>query len=309
MSKIHSTVGMQEHFISYIEKNFPPFYSALKTSVDNNTELFHEVAGHALSWAQGALGESTIETIASGYCHFVSEVHREQIRYDRRGAYQNRTYSEVYDAVYDNDAYMKLYHWGVYGTLFLWEHHLMIFKYFRDTFIKRYLPSNAHVLEFGSGSGIWSLFCAKLTDGVRCTGLDISKSSRDIAAALSAAAKLDDRVHFTVCDATSYDAEGSAQAAISCFLLEHLERPQRLLEAMSNSLCAGASVFITAAVTAAEVDHIYEFRSEGEVIALIEKHGFRVVDMMSSAPKVNEHMKHLPRSVAVIAIKKTTSLW
>lgn len=296
-------------FLKHLQEHYPQFSTAVEKNRAANPGLFLELGGHALSWARGALGEAAGETIAKGYCHFVTEQLREQFAYERRGRYANRGYQEVFDAVYDNDGYMNLYHWGVYGTLFLWAHHLMIYDFFRRRFLERHVPQGAALLEFGSGIGIWSLLSATLRPDVSVLGMDISKSSLDIATALCGAAGLGGRVRFEVRDATIPPGEGRADAALSCFLLEHMENPQDLLHAVQASLRPGAPLFLTTAITAAEVDHIYEFRSEGEALGLLEGAGFRVLEMFSSAPEPQKRMAFLPRSVAFTAVKKTTANW
>ena len=66
------------------------------------------------------------------------------------GAYKNKSYAEVFASVYDNDEYMDLYHWGVYATTFLWEHHLSIYEMFQNRYLPL-IPEGASSIEFGFG--------------------------------------------------------------------------------------------------------------------------------------------------------------
>jgi 2-polyprenyl-3-methyl-5-hydroxy-6-metoxy-1,4-benzoquinol methylase len=99
-------------------------------------------------------------------------------------------------------------------------------------------------------------------------------------------------------------------AGISCFLLEHLERPQELLSSLSAALKPGAHAFITGAITAAEIDHIYEFKSEGEILSLVESVGFRVKHLYSAEPvNTPRNRKYLPRSLAMVVQKRHNEVW
>ena len=101
-----------------------------------------------------------------------------------------------------------------------------------------------------------------------------------------------------------------AQACICCFLVEHLEQPTELFTAMGHVTKPGALVFFTGALTAAQVDHIYEFRTESELIVLAEQSGFRVLESRSVAPaRTLKKAKFLPRSIALILQKKSHALW
>jgi len=157
----------------------------------------------------------------------VTDVNREQLSYCRRGTYKNKSYSEVYDAVYDNDEYMTTYHWGVFATLFLWAHHLELYSFFRDRFVGRCLPQEGRVADLGCGSGIWSILTATMLQNIQVEGFDISKSSLAISSALTEAAGVSDRVTFRIADALALESELPYVAGISAFLMEHLEDPER----------------------------------------------------------------------------------
>ena len=62
---------------------------------------------------------------------------------------------------------------------------------------------------------------------------------------------------------------------------------------------------MTGALTAAQVDHIYEFRRESELVAMSEEHGLRVLETLSAAPKRTlPKARFVPRSMALIVQKR-----
>jgi hypothetical protein len=92
--------------------------------------------------------------------------------------------------------------------------------------------------------------------------------------------------------------------------MEHLEEPQLLLQNMASNLETRGYAFITAALTAAEVDHISEFRHESEIVSMAEEAGFRVFSMYSAAPLSHpDSHRFLPRSLALVLQKRKNDIW
>lgn len=309
---LKSTMNQQTalaRLLATLDAKYPSFSAAVQRNIAQQPSLFNELGGFAMQWSEAALGPSIVETIAEGYCHFVTDVNREQYAYAKRGHYRNKSYSEVFAAVYDNDKYMQYYHWGVFATLFLWAHHLRLYGFFRDRFLRQFVPEDGQLIDLGCGSGIWSILAASLGSNFQSTGVDISKSSLEVSQRLARGADVEARLNFVVADALRFTGESQFDAGMSCFLLEHLENPLGLIVNLANNLKPGAPVFLTAAITAAEVDHIYEYRSEVEVLDVIERGGFRVVEVLSATPVEDTSLAFLPRSVAVIAKKRVNSNW
>jgi len=262
-----------------------------------------------LGWAEALLGKGYLEILANGYIHFVNDVNRSQFEYEIEKKYKNKSYKDVYASVYDNAEYMALYHWGVFTTTFAWEHHLELYQYFVEHFTNR-LGDSGKVLDLGSGSGVWSLLMQINKKKWLSTGIDISDYSVGMAQKLTAASGFADSADFIVGDALQYKAQEKVDAVISCFLLEHLEEPEKLFVNAAENINEGGMAFITAALTAAEIDHIYEFRSESELVALAEKSGLRVISLLSESPRSNPRRNFfLPRSMALVLQKKANPIW
>ncbi|MBF0166049.1 MAG: class I SAM-dependent methyltransferase [Alphaproteobacteria bacterium] len=304
------TVGAEaQTLLDYIRDEYPASWRIIEANIGRNPHLFADIANRAVGWASSHFGPSYVQILGDGYAHFLTDVNREQLSYDKRGSYRNRSYDDVYKDVYDNDQYMQYYNWGVFATTFLWEHHLRIYQFFIEAFVNHLQP-DGNVIELGSGSGIWSSLAASKTSGTTFTGIDISKSAVAVATSLSQAAGVDSRCTFKFGNALELVHEGERfNAGLSCFLMEHLEAPQMLIRKLAESVVPGGIIFLTAAITAAEVDHIYEFRSEGDVVAMLESNGLRVVKLLSATPQADVRRRFLPRSVAVLAQVKQTAEW
>jgi len=192
---------------------------------------------------------------------------------------------------------------------FAWDHHLRIYRFFRDEFVGR-LGEQGHLLDLGCGSGIWGMMALKNRPNWTLQGIDISETSVELTSQMATATGYAERATYSVGDALVHSEPEPADAGISCFLLEHLEAPQALLDNLAANLKPRSYAFVTGALTAAEVDHIAEFRRESELVDMAEKAGFRVVSMISASPSVYpEQMNFVPRSMAMVLQKRANDIW
>lgn len=298
-------------FLNYMENNKQLFFPSIQKACENNRELFSELSSSMLAWANNFIGENYVKVLADGYSYFVVDVNKSQMQYEISLVYKNKSYQDVYDKAYTNRNHMRKYHWGVYVTTFAWEHHLAIYKFFKEFFVSKLNSSKINsVLELGSGSGIWGMLVMHSIPDARITGVDISYTSVDISQNMAKINGFCDRSEYVVDDALNYKINFEYDAGISCFLMEHLEEPQELLNNLCVHITTGGYAFVTCALTASEIDHIYEFRKESEVITMAEKAGFRVISALSSAPEAySPNYKYLPRSMALVLQKRHNSIW
>lgn len=300
-----------EDFLRLFEQKRPAFVKELRRTRAAAPDLFEEFAGPMLRWARAALGPGFVDVLVDGYCTFVVEVNRAQAEYEKSGRYRYASYREVHDATYAREEFMRLYHWGVYTTTFAWQHHLALCRFFRDAFVTRLAAAGRprRLVDLGCGSGVWHFLALRLLPGWSAVGVDISETSVE-ATRRTAALLPGIEVEYHRADATAWEPEQPFDAGISCFLLEHLEEPAALLRSLARCLEPGAFAFVTGALTAAEIDHIYEFRKESELVALAEETGFRVVETFSSAPsRLLPDRRHVPRSMGLVLQRRRADTW
>ena len=88
---------------------------------------------------------------------------------------------------------------------------------------------------------------------------------------------------------------------VSVEVLEHLEDPAAFLKALRRMLQRGGRGFITAAITAANADHIYLYNNCDEVIAqLKEGEGFELVEYQEEIAYAPRRDEPVPRLGAFI---------
>jgi 2-polyprenyl-3-methyl-5-hydroxy-6-metoxy-1,4-benzoquinol methylase len=295
--------------VERIRDTEPVFWKSVKRTIEQDSELFRDIGSLMTRWAANYLGDGWIERLLEGYKNYVMEANRSQLEYETSNRYRNMDYEAVKETTYANAEFMDLYHWGVYLTPLLWAHHLDLFRLYRNFFLPRLSSEGGRVLDLGSGSGIWGLMHMAHTAGWSYTGIDISERSLEMAREM-AIGNQEDQISFEEGDALTYKTNEPYDAGYSCYLLEHLEVPHVLLENLSANLRPGAYAFVIGALTAAEVDHIFEFRRESELIDLAEDAGFRVLSTCSGAPATYpERFRLLPRSMAMVLQKKRHELW
>ena len=303
-------------FLNFMESNpkYYPYVRSIRSLYPNCDAPNLHYAEKFLKIAERTLGKGTNKTLADGYVAFAMDVSRSQLKYELQGHYANQSYEQVFEATYNNEDFMNLYHWGVFASTFLWHHHLEIVQLFNDKFLPLVNEGGAlRCFDLGAGSGIWSWQLLKKHRDAFVDAVDISNTSATKLKELMHKDNLGSKVNVHVSDATNwFPKEGPSifDCGISCFLLEHLEKPELLVNNVSKLLKPRHYAFITAALTAAEVDHIYEFKRESEILLMMERAGLRVVDMKSLGPSnYPQENKFLPRSIAMIVSKNEGELW
>ena len=290
---------------TYIAQRYPQFKKGIDESIANSPERFNEIADMYLGWLLLARGEKGIEEAADAFVQFTTDVNLAQARYEADGHYQYQSFAEVNEIHYSQDSEMQGYLWGIYLTNFLWAHHLEICFFFRDRFLERISGAN-ELIEIAPGHGGWGAWALHVLEKATLRGFDISPTSIQIASSVTRAAGMEARVQYEERDAlelTELDEE-CADAGITSFLIEHLEDPAQLFRVVSHVLRPGGIFFVTGALTAAQIDHIYEFHNESELVAMAEDSGLRVLETLSTNPKrLFPRARFVPRSMALLVQK------
>jgi ubiquinone/menaquinone biosynthesis C-methylase UbiE len=295
-----------DRLFEYVAAEHPRSLRGLNEARGQDAARFATIAELYLRWLVKARGESGIDAAADAFAQFSTDVNLAQARYERDGAYANKTFAEVYQDHYSDAETMDGYLWGIYLTNFLWAHHYQIMAFFQDRFMGR-LAGDAQLVEVAPGHGGWGVWALAHMPGATLEGYDISPQSIKIANSVAKAAGVGGRAVYSERDALDLkqvEAE-SADGCICSFLVEHLEDPQQVYNVIAHLLKAGGVAFITGALTAAQVDHIYEYKYESELVKMCEIAGLRVLETLSANPmRTLAKAKYMPRSMALLVQKR-----
>jgi len=80
-----------DRFLTSLEAKYPLFWPTVKKGLEADEALFREAGDAMVEWARVALGDGFADTLAKGYAIYVTDVNRAQMKYERAGAYANKT--------------------------------------------------------------------------------------------------------------------------------------------------------------------------------------------------------------------------
>jgi hypothetical protein len=297
-----------EDLLDYVGDRHPRSLRGVQEARAAAAGRFDAIAEMFLGWLVKARGEDAIPTAVDAFVQFTTDVNLAQARYEADGHYENKSFAEVYANHYSQDDTMSGYLWGIYLTNFLWAHHTEISVFYRDYFLSKLSP-DADLVEIAPGHGGWGAWALTVLPQARLRGFDISSSSIEIATRICCAAGHGNRACYVETNALDLKEmpAACADAVICSFLMEHLERPQDLFAVVQHLLKPRGTAFLTGALTAAQVDHIYEFRYESELVRMSEEYGLRVLSSLSAGPKrLLPRAQFLPRSMALVVQRRVT---
>lgn len=222
-------------------------------------------------------GSDALAHAAKGYALFAIDHLRRQRQFERDRAYASKSYDEAARQVYLDDAYMRVrYLPGMLVAHFLWLHEYHHMRFFDYAFVPQVQLHPAPVFaEIGVGSGVYSRRILQRAPAARGIGYDISPSSKAFAEDHVRAFGLADRYETVLADAMADDIQ-PVDFLICIEVLEHLEDPVAWLRRLREAVRPGGRAFITAALNAAQLDHIYLYENVEQVIDQLRAAGFGV---------------------------------
>lgn len=244
------------------------------------------------------------EKMAQAYSTIANDTLREQIYFQRNKRYRHDRFASVAENVYFDADYMARYMYGLALTLYLWPNHLQIFRHFQRTIAS---ADGGSYLEVGPGHG--AFFRQAMQSGAfhTCVGIDISPTSLAMTQRMLESSGAQSGVSWRLIEAdllTATDIGSGYDAVVMGEVLEHVEQPGRFLERIRDLAAPDALIYITTAVNAPAVDHIYLFRSVQEVKDLARSSGLVTRDVLAT-PYVGRTMQEtvqnsLPVNVALV---------
>jgi ubiquinone/menaquinone biosynthesis C-methylase UbiE len=207
-------------------------------------------------------------------------------RFEKSGEYNNGTFEEIRDKIYDNVELMnETYLPGLfvaYGfTSLLHEK----YRFCERSFI-RHLDRNQQGIEIGFGDGFYLWTILKRIPGIKVSGLDISQSALDFTAKLLSASgfpadRFDLRLG-NVCERLSIE-DASQDWCILTEVIEHVADPVFSMGEIVRIMKPGGVFFISTVMDSNHMDHITNFESPEVVKDLLRSSGFAIEDSLEYA--------------------------
>ena len=212
---------------------------------------------------------------ANAYALFAIDMMRRQRTFEQDRRYPDRSYQESMTEVYlDTDFMSRQYLPALLLSHYLWPHHYQQANFFTSAFVSTFaLSENPEFIEVGVGTGIHSRWLLRTVSTARGIGVDVSQASLDFAARHVSVFDVADRYDTRLLDVLEDDL-APVPWIICVEVIEHLEDPLVFLHALRRLLAPGGHAFITTALNAAHVDHIYLYETSEQVIDQLGWAGF-----------------------------------
>lgn len=195
-----------------------------------------------------------------------------QRQLEQTGRYLLSSEREAQERVYNNeDVFGGYYLYGLLLSEALWPNHFTLNSHYRDHFLPS-VRSDAHILEAGVGTGYHLALLLEARPACLYEGCDLSDYAIEFArrfAVAGAQKQTRTSIHKrNVMDGLPA-ADGTYDNIIMGEILEHVERPDRLLDETYRVLRTGGTMYMTTVVFAANIDHIYLFEHADEIRRLV----------------------------------------
>jgi 2-polyprenyl-3-methyl-5-hydroxy-6-metoxy-1,4-benzoquinol methylase len=286
--------------IASLERDYSIFVPSVRDSHESNPSLFCSLGEEICVGLLNKFPQLSVNDFCHYYAEFTIEQNRHQRAYVRTGIYVCGSHEQANEEVYQNDERMRSYMIVTILTQFLWPHHLSIFGFFLNEFIGKNAEGATRIIEFAPGHGFFGRKALEAWRTATLTGIDISGEAVEISKGMAAATDVADRTRYLTGNALDWCGE-PANRVIAGELLEHLDQPQMLMNSVFNTLVPGGCAFVTAALTAAHMDHVWEFKTSEEVFEMASAAGLELRSHLEAAPLViPKNTDKVPRVLAMV---------
>jgi len=223
----------------------------------------------------------SLDRQVEAYLLFVHDVLKETKYFAEHDKYRYSSFDEVAHQVYFDTEYMTKYMMGLGLSQYLWEQHRMCLAYFKEIMKKSNLEDKTQYMEIGPGHG--SYFCEALRQKkcISYTALDIADTSLNLTRGFVeflGLAKTSNQITYLCQDISSAALHSTYDVLVMCEVLEHVEDPLSLLKELRKYYNNKGFCFVTVPINAPVIDHIYLFHTQNEVLDMVKKAGFSVVE-------------------------------
>ena len=212
------------------------------------------------------------------YLKMCKDMVKSQIYFIKTNKYPLEDQSQAFDEVYNSKKEMQSYMVGLALSQYLWGTHYEMFKHLTE----RLKNSNGEInsyLEIGPGHGLFfKEAIAILGDTCQYTAVDISNTSLNLTKSIISYFELDsNNITYYNDDMLNIEIEELYDFIVMGEVLEHVEKPEILLAKLNSLLSENGNAFISTCVNCPTIDHVYHFKSIGDIRKMIRQTGFNLI--------------------------------
>lgn len=189
-----------------------------------------------------------------------------QIKLEKTGKYLYSSFDEVKEDYAKNiDDEGPDYLWGLYFSEIFWKIHHGFTNFFLENFLNKESKIGL-VLEIPCGTGFFMTEFLRINENWHAVGIDLADASINFTKNILKANNISNSSYTLIKDDFfKYQPKEKFDKIICGEFLEHLEDPLAALKKLSNMLKDDGKIFLTAAVWAAHIDHIYLYEKPQEI--------------------------------------------
>jgi 2-polyprenyl-3-methyl-5-hydroxy-6-metoxy-1,4-benzoquinol methylase len=212
------------------------------------------------------------------------------------------------DELYNDPSKMKGYYLdGLALTYALWPNHARMIEFMSLEFLPKLRPGD-RVVEVGPGHGLLSALMFDAQPDLHYTGVDISPSSLEYAAAALEQTGVDPaRLTMVHADAMSGElrrlgGEQGFDALVCCEVLEHVDHPDTLMSSLAAALAPGRPGFLSTVANMEAEDHVYLYADVEEIRSMLGATGWKLVDDLPNVLPGAESWDPLPVNYSAVVV-------
>ena len=201
-----------------------------------------------------------------------------QVRLVKTGKYLYSSFKEVNRYVYNNPDRKLTGPWymmALYFSQVFWVTHYNVNKFFLEEICKGN-KEDGLILEAPSGTGLFISNFLSRNPSWYGTALDLSDSAIEFTRRMVDTFDISEQVGLCKHDFFKYVPSFKYDIVLCGEFLEHLEKPEVALDKLYSFVKDDGFVFLTVAVYASMIDHIYLYKSVEEVREQIKNVGFSI---------------------------------
>ena len=267
-------VVKQIHTKSPLQKKKLKSYLATQpTSFFNEADEFVRNYSRYLE-AQGVSFDYAIDA----YLKMCKDMVKSQIYFMKKNKYPMEDQEQAYEEVYNSKKEMQSYMIGLALSQYLWGTHYAMFRHLTERLKNNSGKINSY-LEIGPGHGLFfKEAIAMLGDSCKYTAVDISNTSLNLTKSIISYFELDsNNIAYYNEDMLNIETEELYDFIVMGEVLEHVEKPKVLLDKLNKLLAESGNAFISTCVDCPTIDHVYHFKSIGDIRKMIRQAGFDIV--------------------------------
>jgi 2-polyprenyl-3-methyl-5-hydroxy-6-metoxy-1,4-benzoquinol methylase len=196
----------------------------------------------------------------------------------KKNKYPMEDQEQAYEEVYNSKKEMQSYMIGLALSQYLWGTHYAMFRHLTERLKNNSGKINSY-LEIGPGHGLFfKEAIAMLGDSCKYTAVDISNTSLNLTKSIISYFELDsNNIAYYNEDMLNIETEELYDFIVMGEVLEHVEKPKVLLDKLNKLLAESGNAFISTCVDCPTIDHVYHFKSIGDIRKMIRQAGFDIV--------------------------------